>query len=119
MMSTTTIQIRVNAKNFTATLIDNDATAAFIKMLPLTLDMIELNANEKYGDLAGPLPVHPIKPKTIQSGDLMLYGSTTLVLFYKSFPTSYSYTRLGAVDEVAGWANALGNDDVRVAFELV
>ncbi len=40
---------------FTATLEDNDTTKAFIKQLPLTVDMSELNSNEKYKYLSSNL----------------------------------------------------------------
>jgi hypothetical protein len=53
----------------------------------------------------------------IKEGDLTLYGNNTLVLFYKSFNTSHSYTKLGYVDNPAGLAAALGNGKVVVKFE--
>jgi hypothetical protein len=46
----------------------------------------------------------------------MLYGSKTLVIFYLTFDSSYSYTRLGRVDDPAGLAQALGRSNVRIAF---
>jgi hypothetical protein len=84
----------------------------------MRINMVELNGNEKYADLSRRLPTAASNPGTIQNGDLMLYGSSTLVLFYKTFSTSYSYTKLGRIDDVAGLAAALGAGDVEVRFEL-
>jgi hypothetical protein len=112
------IKIAGNAQVFAATLLDNKSAKAFKEMLPLTMQMIELNGNEKYGDLQNSLPTNPSNPKTVKNGDLMLYGSDTVVLFYKTFSTSYSYTKLGEVEEATGLASALGPGDIRVTFEL-
>ncbi|MDP4160468.1 MAG: cyclophilin-like fold protein, partial [Bacillota bacterium] len=54
----------------------------------------------------------------IQTGDLMLYGSDCLVLFYNSFSTSYSYTRLGRIEDPAGVVEALGNGSVSVKIDI-
>ena len=83
-----------------------------------TLAMKELNGNEKYFDLSNGLPTKAANPGTIQNGDLMLYGSKTLVLFYESFSTSYSYTKLGRITDTAGLAAALGSGNVTVTFEV-
>lgn len=112
------IKITVNSKTFTATLLDNNSAKAFKEMLPLTISMLELNNNEKYYDLPNALPTNSSNPATIKNGDLMLYGSKTLVLFYKSFSTSYSYTKLGRIDDITGLESALGSGDVTVSFEL-
>ena len=111
------INIKVNTQTFTATLLDNNTAKAFEEMLPLTINMTELNGNEKYYDLPNALPTNSSNPQSIKNGDIMLYGSRTLVLFYKNFPTSYSYTRLGAIDEVAGLTAALGSGNVTVTLE--
>lgn len=46
----------------------------------------------------------------------MLYGSDTLVVFYKTFPSSFSYTRIGRIVEVDELAEALGAGSQRIAF---
>jgi hypothetical protein len=46
----------------------------------------------------------------------MLYGTDTLVVFYLTFDSSYSYTRIGRVDDPAGLAQALGRRGVQVVF---
>ncbi|MDQ0639704.1 hypothetical protein QF042_003269 [Pedobacter sp. W3I1] len=112
------MKITIGTKVFTATLNDNATAKAFKAMLPLTLDMKELNGNEKCFNLSKSLTVNSSNPGTIQNGDLMIYGSSTLVLFYKSFPTSYSYTKIGRVDNISGLAEALGSKHVTVKYEL-
>lgn len=111
------LKITIGSAGFTATLQNNAAATAFKKLLPMTITMAELNNNEKYCDLQGGLPTNSFNPGTINNGDLMLYGSRTLVLFYKSFSTSYSYTRLGKIDDTTGLASALGSGNVTVTFE--
>jgi hypothetical protein len=112
------MRITVGSKVFTATLGDNATATAFKAMLPLTVNMTELNANEKHAELPHELPRKASNPGTIHTGDLMLYGTNTLVLFYKTFSTSYSYSRIGKVDDVKGLVDALGSRNVTVTFEL-
>src|SRR5690349_2339447 len=87
-----TLLIKIGDKEFAATLLANPTTAQFKEMLPLTVNMTELNDNEKYFRLAKKLPTNESNPEAIKTGDLMLYGTSTFVLFYETFSTSYSYT---------------------------
>ena len=112
------MKIKVGNHEFTATLHDNKTATAFKSLLPMTVNMIELNRNEKYVDLSKDLPTSASNPGTIQTGDLMLYGASTLVLFYKTFSTSYNYTRIGRIDDVNGLDDAAGSENVTVTFEL-
>ena len=105
----------VGERRFAITLSDNATARAFAAQLPLTLEMSELNGNEKHAELPKALPANASRPGTIRSGDLMLYGTNTLVVFYSPFNSSYSYTRLGRVDD-SGLAQALGPRGVRVVF---
>lgn len=117
-MSNQTVKITVNSKTFTATLLDNPSAKAFKKLLPMSITMTELNGNEKYYDLSNKLPTKSSNPGTIHNGDLMLYGSNTLVLFYKTFLTSYSYTKIGNIVDSEGLEEALGSGNVIVEIEL-
>ena len=117
LMAQTPINIIIGSKTFTATLADSEAGEAFAALLPLTVTMNELNGNEKYHYLSSSLPTDSYQPGTIHAGDLMLYGNNCVVLFYETFNTSYSYTRIGAIDNPSGLASALGSGNVSVRFE--
>ena len=114
----TKMKIKIGTKVFDATLFDNPTADAFKTMLPLTVEMGEFNGNEKDHKFSKNFPTDESNPKTISSGDLMIWGSNTLVLFYKSFPTSYSYTKLGKIDDTSGLEAAVGKGDVTVTFDL-
>lgn len=115
-MENYTMWMTIGQQRFAITLEDNRSTRELAARLPLTLDMSDLNDNEKHVTLPRPLPTQAYRPGTIHNGDFLLYGPDTLVVFYKSFSSSYSYTRLGRIDNPAGLSQALGRDDVRVTF---
>ena len=106
----------VGERRMAVTLADTEAARAFVARLPMTLDMTDLNGNEKKFDLPKDLPATASRPGTIRNGDLMLYGANTVVLFYLTFDSPYSYTRLGRVDDPNGLAQALGPHGARVLF---
>ncbi|MBQ6004914.1 MAG: hypothetical protein IJL14_01545 [Selenomonadaceae bacterium] len=110
------IKLEINGKTFTVTLADTDAARTLSEILPLELDMTELNGNEKYFYLDRNLPTQSEQVVHIKAGDLMLYGSNCIVLFYKEFLTGYSYTRLGTIDDSTDLAQTLGEGDVSVKF---
>jgi hypothetical protein len=113
------MKITAGGKEFTAAMQDNETARALVALLPLTVNMSELNGNEKYYNLPQNLPGTAANPGTIQTGDIMLWSSNCLVLFYKTFSTSYSYVRLGRVDNVDGLAKALGTGNIQVSFEIL
>ncbi len=112
------LKIIIGARTFNATLVSSPTVTAFKARLPMTVNMTELNGNEKLYNFSSALPTNASNPRNIAAGDLMLYGSATLVLFYESFPTSYSYTRLGKIDNASGLAAAVGSGSVSVRFEM-
>lgn len=112
------IQITVGSRKFSAELYDNKTARAFLKKLPMTITMGELNGNEKYYYFTDDFPTESKQPWKIHAGDIMLYGSDCLALFYDDFSTSYSYTALGRVKNPDGFAKALGSGKVRVSFSL-
>ena len=110
------IWMAVGDRRFAVTLADTEAARAFAAQLPLTLDMPDLNGNEKHVKLPKPLPANATRPGTIRNGDLMLWGADTLVVFYLTFDSPYSYTRLGRIEDAAALPQALGRGQVRVTF---
>ena len=106
----------INERRFAVTHADNNTARAFAAQLPLTLHMEELNGNEKHAKLPISLPANASRPGTIRNGDLMLYGTDTLVVFYSTFNSMYSYTRIGRIDDTAGLAHALRPRSSLVAF---
>ena len=112
------MNVQVGASTFTATLEDNAAVDALVEMMengPVTIQMSDYAGFEKVGALGASLPASNSQTTT-QAGDIVLYQGNQIVLFYGS--NSWSYTRLGKIDDLTGWAEALGSGDVSVTFSL-
>lgn len=116
-INTSKMKITIGDAIFKATLYDNPTTAIFKAKLPLEINMTELNGNEKYYHFSSFFPTNATLGDHIKAGDLMLFGNNSLVLFYENFNTSYSYTKLGYVENTTELASALGSGNVVVKFE--
>ena len=103
----------INEKEYIINLENNETAKSFVNYLPQELTMNELNGNEKYIYLDRSFPTNSSNPKHINVGDIMLYGDNCLVIFYKSFDTSYSYTKIGNINNLPN----LGNGNIIVKFE--
>lgn len=112
----TSIQLRIGTNTFIASLYDTPTAHAFVGLLPLKVEMYELNGNEKYHYLSIDLPANAAHIGTIHAGDIMLYGDNCLVLFYDTFTTSYRYTPIGHIDDVSGLRETVGSDSIEVDF---
>ena len=110
--------VEVNGQKFETELYDNDTADAFKEMLPITFSMNEHNGNEKYIYMDQSLPSASEKIGSIQNGDIMLFGSDCLVVFYESFQTSYTYTRIGHIENSDGLSSALGNGSAEISFYM-
>ncbi|WP_297286575.1 cyclophilin-like fold protein [uncultured Brachyspira sp.] len=110
------VNLRINNKEYKLILYDNDTSRDFLRMLPLTITMNDLNSNEKYYNLSKSLTTKSERAGSIKRGDFMLYGNNCLVLFYESFSTSYSYTRIGYIENTDGLKDSLGRGSIEITF---
>ena len=106
------MKLTINKKEYVMNLEDNETAKKFAELSLQEVTMKELNGNEKYVYLSNTLPTNPVYPKKINTGDVMLYGNDCLVIFYKSFNTSYSYTKIGHIENLPD----LGKNDITISF---
>lgn len=112
------MKVEVNGNTFHAALEDNAAANALIEMMenePVVIQMRDYSGFEKAGTLGKNLPASNSQITT-ESRDIVLYQGNQIVMFYGS--NSWSYTRIGQIDDLTGWEEALGSKDVTVTFSL-
>lgn len=112
------LTVQIGNSTFSATLEDNEAADAFVEMLeqsPAVIEMNDYSGFEKVASLGQSLPASNSQTTT-QAGDIVLYNGNQIVIFYGS--NSWSYTRLGKIDDLSGWEEALGSGDVTVTFSI-
>ena len=118
---TTTMIMNITAggKTITATLADNATAKELAEKLKAGSITVQMKANgfEYYGPLGFSLTSHN-EQVTAVSGDIMLYNSNNICVFYGN--NSWSYTPLGKVDGLS--ADELkaffGTGDVSVTFSM-
>ena len=114
IMKENRVEIHIGNQRFSVILEDNPSARALAERMPLDITMTELNGNEKYYRFSERLPSNDQQIGQIHAGDLMLYDSSYVVLFYKDFATSYRYTRLGHIEHTDGLREAVDSGDIRV-----
>ncbi len=117
-----TISISVSGKTLPLKIEENQATQALVAALreaPITYEAHDYGGFEKVGALGRTLPASDTQITT-QAGDVILYSSNQIVLFYGS--NSWSYTRLGKIqyeslDELKSFLKA-GQGNISVTLSL-
>ncbi len=113
------MKVQIGDKAFTATLEDNAAVAELVEMMrenPITIQMSDYSGFEKVGSLGRSLTTSNAQTTTT-AGDIVLYNGNQIVMFYGS--NSWSYTRIGRIDDLTGWEDALGSGSVTVTFDIM
>ena len=112
------MNVQVGTYTFTATLEDNDAVRELTEMMqagPVTINMHDYSGFEKVGPLGKSLTTSNSQTTTT-AGDIVLYNGNNIVMFYGS--NSWSYTRIGKIDDLTDWTAALGSGDITAIFTL-
>ena len=112
------MNVSIGGKTFTATLENSDTVREFVEMMreaPVSVEMRDYSGFEKVGGLGRSLTANDSQTTTV-AGDVVLYCGDQIVMFYGS--NSWSYTRLGHIDDLTGWEDALGSGNVTAVFTL-
>ena len=118
---TTTMVMNITAggKTITATLADNATAKELAEKLKAGAVTVQMKANgfEHYGALGFSLTGH-IEQIEAVSGDIMLYNSNNICVFYGN--NSWSYTPLGKVDSLSAedLKAFFGTGDISVTYSL-
>ena len=114
------IYITIDGRTLSATLADNIATKALVEKLAagsVTITMNNYGGFEKVGALPWSLPSADTQITT-KPGDIMLYSSNNIVIFYGQ--NSWAYTPLGVLEtsNSSEISSFVGNGDKQVTITL-
>ena len=112
------MNVQIGDYNFTATLEENEAVNELTDMMkegPVTIGMSDYSGFEKVGSPGRSLTRNDSQTTT-KAGDIVLYNGNNIVMFYGS--NSWSYTRIGRIDDLSDWEKALGSGSITAVFTL-
>lgn len=111
------ITVTIAEETFELFLENNASAQAFSELLPLELEMVDVNGNEKFYLLADHLPSQERCSCLIKAGDLLLCQTNELTFFYDDSKTCFKYTYLGHVKDSQNFRKAMTGKIVTVIFE--
>ena len=97
---------------------NNSSAEAFIKLLgkgDLTINMHDYGNFEKVGSIGAELPRNDKRITTVP-GDVILYQGNQITIYYDT--NTWSFTRLGKIQNIDGLRAILGEGNVTVRFSL-
>ena len=112
------IKVKINDTIFDVQLENNSATQELVKTLEkenVTVNATDYGNFEKVGDLGFSLPTSDEQVNT-SPGDIVLYQGNQISLFYESH--SWSYTKLGKIQDADDLKTNLGSGEVVITFSL-
>lgn len=112
------MNVQVGDYTFTATLENNTAVEELVDMMkegPVTINMDDYSGFEKVGSLGRSLTASNSQTTT-DAGDIVLYNGNNIVMFYGT--NSWSYTRIGKIDDLTDWNKALGSGSITAVFTI-
>lgn len=112
------MNVQIGEQSFTVTLEDNAAVQELVDMMreaPVSIDMSDYSGFEKVGSLGRSLTTDN-RQTTTGAGDIVLYNGDNIAMFYGS--NSWSYTRIGHIDDLTGWEEALGDGSITAVFSI-
>ena len=108
--------IKIKDKEYQIELESSETANQIKSKLPFTISMNNLNGNEVYYYFDESFKTNQQSVGTINQGDIYLYQDKCLVLFYKTFTTTYTYTKIGKVINPEGLDTLIGSDNVEVMW---
>lgn len=112
------MHIQIGDYTFTAELEDNAAVEELVEMMkegPVSIRMDDYAGFEKVGALGKRLTSSDSQTTTV-AGDIVLYNSSNIVMFYGS--NSWAYTRIGHIEDLTDWEKALGSGSITAESSL-
>ena len=114
------LHLRIGDKDVAVAWENNESVSALIKLTeaePLVINMSMYGGFEQVGSIGQRLPSSDVQTST-SSGDIVLYSSNQLVVFYGS--NSWAYTRLGHITDKTPeeMRTLLSNGDVTITLSV-
>ena len=112
------IKLKVNDHIFDVELENNSAAKELLKKLEtgnVNVNATDYGNFEKVGNLGFSLPVNDENMNT-EAGDIVLYQGNQVSVFYDTH--SWSYTKLGKIQNVSDLKDILGSGDTTLEFSL-